>query len=213
MGISFYNLSDRSIYFKLYQTIRDDDFLSLLERDHYITGGSMLSKLEKMQFNEIYKIMEESFPEEERRPYEEQRALLECKDYSIYVHIVKEEIVAFFGVWRLSGFDFIEHFAVKETHRNGGIGTKLLRELLILLKKPVILEVEPPTEKLTKSRIQFYERNGFALNDYDYFQPPISKGRSRIPLMIMTYPNQITVSQYENIRNALYQEVYHYYEK
>lgn len=170
----------------------------------------MLTKLEKDRFDEIYKIMEESFPINEIRTYEDQKALFKCENYSIYVYVKEDEVIGFFGVWNFSDFDFIEHFAVKEKHRNGGIGTKLLRELLNILNKRVVLEVELPTTEIAKSRIKFYQRSGFVLNEYDYFQPPISKKRDKISLMLMTYPNKIGLDEYKGIRSILYQEVYHY---
>lgn len=105
---------------------------------------------------------------------------------------------------------FVEHFAVDEHYRNGGIGAKLLQELLEILAVPTVLEVEPPEAELPQRRIKFYERNGFVLNPYDdYVQPALSDVGKELPLMIMTYPKGVSREQYEQIRDTLYREVYH----
>lgn len=171
----------------------------------------MLSKLNKIRFKEIYEIMEQSFPIEEYRPFKEQESLLDSEYYSIYLELNKDDdIVAFFATWNFSQFAFIEHFAVREKYRNGGIGTRLLKELLAILNKPIVLEVEPPKEEIAKKRIRFYERNSFVLNEDDYFQPPISKGRKELPLMLMTFPNKMVPTEYADIRHTLYEKVYNY---
>lgn len=153
----------------------------------------------------IYKIMEESFPEDERRPYDEQRALLLDSRYSIY-----EEDGGFIATWEFDEFVFVEHFAVDKNKRNSGLGGKMLKEFLELSHKPICLEVEMPDTEIAKRRISFYERNGFFLNEYDYFQPPISKGKKIVPLMIMTSGEKVTKEVFEKIRNTLYKEIYKY---
>ena len=45
----------------------------------------LLKEFEFGKFDEIYEIMEQSFPEDERRTYEEQKGLLENPLYHIYV--------------------------------------------------------------------------------------------------------------------------------
>lgn len=156
-------------------------------------------------FDAIYKIMEESFPEDERRPYDEQKALLLDSRYSI-----SGENGGFIATWEFDDFIFIEHFAVDKNMRNSGLGSRMLKEFLETSKKPVCLEVEPPDTEMAKRRIGFYERNGFFLNEYDYFQPPISKGKKIVPLMIMTSGEKVTKEAFERIRDTLYKEIYKY---
>ena len=102
----------------------------------------------------------------------------------------------------------MEHFAVDPKLRNSGTGSGMLQELVKLSKKPVCLEVELPDAELARRRIGFYERNGFVFNDYSYMQPPISKGKSPVPLRIMTYGKAVSQEEFEQIQKSLYQRVY-----
>ena len=168
----------------------------------------MLHKSNSDSFDRIYDILEKSFPPDELRPYIEQASLLLDMRYSILSETQNGKIAAFFAIWEFDTFIFIEHFATHPDFRNLGLGSQMLRELTEISKKPLCLEVEPPDCDVSRRRIEFYKRNGFHLNHYHYMQPPISKGRKTIPLMIMTSPSPITESEFENIKATLYSEVY-----
>lgn len=177
-----------------------------------IDGRYQLEKLKTNDFEHVWTIMEESFPIDERRTCEGQKKVLDNIHYQLYGCKIANNVAAFFAVWKFVDFAFVEHFAVDPNYRNGGIGAKLLQELLHSLNVPVVLEVEPPNTEMSQRRIKFYERNGFALNSYtDYIQPALSEKGSEIPLMIMTYPKEVSREQYEHIRDMLYHEVYHVY--
>lgn len=168
----------------------------------------MIEKIRAQEFDAVFAIMERSFPSDERRPYEEQRALLREDGFDIYVERDAVAIKGFLAVWHLDGFGFIEHFAVAPDYRNGGIGSRMLQEAVTMLGGTVCLEVEPPSDELTRRRIEFYRRNGFVLNDYPYMQPPISKGKNAIPLAIMTYGNAIDAELFTHYKDTLYRRVY-----
>ncbi len=167
----------------------------------------MIEKMKKEYFDKVYAIMEQSFPSDEKRPYEEQKKLLDNPSYSIYIEDKKN---AFIATWQFDDFVFIEHFAVRKEYRNTGLGSKMLGEFLEKQKKTVCLEVELPDTEMAKRRIGFYERNGFFLNEYEYFQPPISKGKKIVPLMIMTSGTKIKENTFKIIQDTLYKEVYKY---
>lgn len=84
----------------------------------------------------------------------------------------------------------------------------MLQELVRKYQKQICLEVELPEDELTRRRIGFYERNGFVFNEYPYIQPPISKGKSPVPLRVMTYGKGITRQAFEEMRKVLYRRVY-----
>lgn len=167
----------------------------------------MIEKMKRADFDKVFAIMEQSFPTDERRPYGEQKKLLDNPAYSIYITPLLD---AFIAAWEFEDFVFIEHFAVDSSHRNTGLGSRILTEFLENQNKTVCLEVELPDTELSKRRIGFYERNGFFLNEYEYFQPPISKGKKIVPLKIMTSKEQASQATFEKIRNILYNEVYNY---
>lgn len=169
----------------------------------------LLEQFYDKDFEEIYRIMEQSFPKDERRSRAGQENIVKEPCYQLYGGRKEGKIAAFFAVWDFESFSFIEHFAVEKESRNGGIGAELLAQLLEEIRKPVVLEVEPPEDELKKRRIAFYKRNGFQLNGYDYMQPAMSAERKAIPLMMMSYPKELTNYEFEKIRDTLYQQVYH----
>lgn len=170
----------------------------------------MLEKLRNEEFDRVYRIMETSFPVDERRPFDEQRALLEDPAYQIYVCTApgSEAVAAFVAVWEFEPVVFLEHFAVAPQCRNGGLGARMLKELVGQAGKTVCLEVELPETEIAARRIAFYERNGFFLNEYPYLQPPISKGRSAVPLQIMTSGRPVSEEEFQRIKALLYRRVY-----
>lgn len=162
----------------------------------------------KEEFDKVYAIMEESFPEDERRTYAEQRALLDESEYKIYAFTDGKQIRAFIAIWEFEKAIFVEHLAVSSEYRNAKLGSKILQKLMSESDKMICLEVELPNNEIAKRRIGFYERNGFYLNGYDYVQPPMSEGKSELPLSIMTSQRKIDESEFEYIRSMLYKKVY-----
>ena len=163
----------------------------------------MLQRINETNFPEIYRIMQASFSGDEYRPYDEQLALFEEPEYRIYYMPA-----GFLAVWEFESFIYIEHFAVDPALRNSGTGSAMLQELVKQYQKPICLEVELPEDELTRRRIGFYERNGFVFNEYPYIQPPISKGKSPVPLRIMTYKSEITREEFQKMKEILYRRVY-----
>lgn len=167
----------------------------------------MIEKLDPAEFDTVYSIMEQSFPLEEYRPYQGQKALLDHPSYGIYVAKEEHRIVGLAAVWQLEGWVFLEHLAVDPRCRNRGIGAELLQ---YVSKDRACLEVELPESELACRRIGFYERNGFFLNRYPYEQPSLGEGRSPVPLYIMTTGGAVTPEEFAQIRDQLYSRVYGY---
>lgn len=171
-----------------------------------------MTMLERMRCDEhdaMYRLMEQSFPRDELRSCEAQRALLHEAAYHPYVvHGEGGEVIALLTVWSLDGIAFIEHFAVSPTLRGGGLGSRVLGEVAGLYQVPICLEVERPETEMARRRIGFYRRNGFYLNEYDYEQPAYGEDRAPVPLYIMTTGGEIDRAAFERIRDELYRGVY-----
>lgn len=163
------------------------------------------------KFDEVFKIMSVSFPESEIRTYREQKSLLNNKNYYL---ITKENenghVEAFMAVWKLNGFDFIEHLAVHPGSRGTGIGTKLIKEFLNYSKKPVVLEIEVPNIKKenTVRRKNFYEKLGFKLNNNIYYQLPLKKGSPKLEMKLMSYPKSLNDNEFKKVEKEIQKEVY-----
>ncbi|MBQ9097731.1 MAG: GNAT family N-acetyltransferase [Clostridia bacterium] len=166
-----------------------------------------LTEMDIADFGKMFEIMGKSFPTDERRSKEEQKKLFENPVYKVYC-VKEKEVKAFIAVWEFECFVYIEHFAVSPEYRNEGLGSKILAALKEMYNKKICLEVEPSEIDMAKRRINFYERNGFYLNEHPYIQPPISKGKKEVPLMIMTSGAPITKQEFEEIKHTLYKEVY-----
>ena len=169
----------------------------------------MLKVLEQKYFDEIYALMAKSFSANELRSKSEQKALVKNPKYRIYgVTEDSVNIKAFVSVYDLGEFAFIEHFAVSPKYRNHGLGSLLLTKLKSRLKCRMCLEVELPKDELSQRRIQFYIRNGFFLNEYEYIQPPISRDKQSVPLLLMSSDAPLSHEEFENVKKILYREVY-----
>lgn len=169
----------------------------------------MLEKLEKEDFDGIFEIMKESFPLDEYRTYDEQRELLDKKNYAVYGVRRGGRVAAFIALWENEEVTFIDHFAVRNGLRGNGLGGKVLKELLSVRGyKTVCLEVEPPENDTAKRRIAFYERCGFFLNVHPYTQPALSAGRNPVRLMIMTSRRAIDADEFIALKNTLYESFY-----
>lgn len=169
----------------------------------------MLTQIKVKDFTKIYSIMEESFPFDEIRGYEEQQKLLSHPNYKILAVGDVDDLLGFIAVWEFENFVFLEHFAVSSKHRNKGLGNKILTQLQNYVEKKIILEVEYPENVESKRRIEFYNRNGFQVFDFDYIMPAYSKEHKEVPLLLMS--NQTIVQEnfddfYDKISNIVNNE-------
>ncbi len=73
----------------------------------------------------------------------------------------------------------------------------------------VVLETERPEgSSIAERRIGFWQRTGFALNNYNYIQPPYGSSKSSVPLFLMTYPKKLSVEEFEKVRKNIHIIIY-----
>lgn len=162
-------------------------------------------------FEEVYELLERSFPESEIRTLAGQRKLLERPEYRLLTKQGEDgELLAVMAVWEFDNLRFVEHIAVHPRARGLGLGGEMMREYQHAAGRvPVILEVEPPdTTEFAGRRIGFYERLGFFLNRYPYKQPPLREGQPDLPLLLMSYPGPLTQAEFRQCVSTLYTRVY-----
>ena len=160
-------------------------------------------------FDEIYDLMEEAFPESEYRTYENQKKLFEKKEYKVITEKNEDgEIIAFLAYWKFKEFYFIEHIAVSSKCRGGGIGSKIMRRFIESANMPIILEIEPPIDEISNKRRSFYEKLGFKFCEYEYFQMPLRENTKPMRLNIMSYPSLISKIDFERFKKIIYENVY-----
>ena len=148
----------------------------------------MVELLAKNMFDEMFKVMVESFPADEYRPREKQLALLDDENYKVYCSRDKDgKLAVFIACWNWNDLNFLEHFAVRKDLRGEGLGGTFLDRVVKSLSGRICLETEPPEDEICRRRIAFYERHAFFLNSYDYLQPPLSPACAPKKLLLMTY--------------------------
>lgn len=150
-----------------------------------------------------------SFPKEERRDMELQRINTDCKsNFHCNLIMNDEHPIGLITIWDFKTFQYIEHFAIDKKYRNNGYGKIVLNRIKETIDVPLILEVEEPTDETSKRRIEFYQRNGFILQNYPYLQPPYRKGDEWFPLKLMTCGEIDMVTMFEEVKRTIYTQVY-----
>lgn len=151
-------------------------------------------------------LLEQSFPAAERRDDALQRQTLKHKDYRLCAIMQNAQPVGVVGYWDTPDFVYFENFCVQPEMRNKGIGSAVL-QLLTDNDKPFILEIEPPTDQLTRRRKAFYERNGMVSNVYDHVQPHYRATDPDLHLVVMSYKRAVTQHEYAAFRKYLDENV------
>lgn len=169
----------------------------------------IITPMESREFDGVYRLLQISFPPQEIRSYAAQKKLLEDPRYEILLcRDARGEAEALMALWRFPEFTFLEHFAVAPASRCRGLGGKMLNWLLAGETVPVCLEAELPENEIARRRIGFYRRNGFFVNSYPYIQPSLGKGRSPVPLQILTTGGKVSPETFARIKTLLYRHVY-----
>ncbi|MBR6737607.1 MAG: GNAT family N-acetyltransferase [Clostridia bacterium] len=164
-----------------------------------------LIKITKESANRFILELKNNFPLNELREDCDTLKLFSNPNYQPYYLEENGSLVGFVALWKLKPCYFIEHFAVFDDYKNKGYGTKALN-LIIKTHKNLILEVEEPLDKLKARRIEFYKRNGFILNDFEYYQPPYRSSDEPTPLKIMSTFS--VASNFSKLKSELYKTVY-----
>ena len=173
-------------------------------------------RLEFLQHSE-YKdyakgLYESAFPENERRDFEINFELIKTKNFDFFLIIDSLDTpkpIGIISIWYFEDYIYIEHFAIDENERFKGKGKEIIKTLIDSIKMPIIIEVEPQVDEMTKKRVKFYEGLDFELLDYFYLQPPYSKGKNPIELKLMVYDKKLLeIKPLEEIITELYEFVY-----
>ena len=152
---------------------------------------------------ELYKI---SFPPHEQREAASQECIL--KDSAYHFDLVYDATI-FVGLilyWETPTYIYIEHFCTVPEMRNKRYGEKTLAAMKEK-GKTLILEIDLPIDAISKRRKGFYERCGFVENSYSHIHPPYHKENIGHELAILSYPEKITVEQYQDFTAYLHNKV------
>jgi len=152
---------------------------------------------EDQNFAEFWKIYSDSFPIIERRTLAQQTALFNKSGYQLKDYTTDNHFIGFISYWKTKEFIFIEHLAISPEFRSKGLGNAVLKSFNKNTIKPIILEIELPSDTNTRRRLHFYESLGYKSNDHNHCQPPYHKGDEPIPMKILSFPAVIGTSDYQ----------------
>ncbi len=142
-------------------------------------------------YREALTLYQISFPYHEQRERPSQDAVIQDDEYHFCLLYDEEVFAGLILYWEQEEFLYIEHLCILPEKRNKGYGQKAL-QLLAKQGKPLILEIDPPEDDLSRRRKGFYERCGFTENPFPHIHPPYHKENEGHSLVIMTYPKPIS---------------------
>lgn len=148
------------------------------------------------------KVLNESFPMTEHPSYAE---LLSRSDSCFVMQIILYDaaMVGIFSYWNFSSLIYCEHFAIDSKYRNQGIGGEILDTFMNEHSGQIVLEVEIPDSEIALRRINFYQRHGLIVNEFDYWQPSYSEQKLILPMYLMT-TTKLDIVSFKNIKQLIY---------
>ena len=143
-------------------------------------------------FDWLYDLYMQSFPVHEQRLRERQEGVLGHPEYHCDLLCQGETRVGLLMWWAGPGFRYVEHFAIAPQLRGQSWGSRALREFLAE-GDPVVLEIDPPEDPVSRRRKGFYEGLGLVSNPWPHIHPPYRLEFSGHALEVMTFPGGISV--------------------
>ena len=166
---------------------------------------------DKNRWNQVWKLYEESFPIAEIRKLEDHIHAMENEQFSPISAWEGNQLIGILFYWAWSEYRYLEHLAIHPDLRSQGYGAILLRELSDK-QHTIIIEIDPLSNEQSVRRLQFYERNGYALTPYRFVHLPYRKEKIPIELLILSYPKMITKTQYNDFLEFMDETVIKYCE-
>lgn len=172
-------------------------------------------KTEHKSYHFVEELLHTAFPQNERQDDDRQRWNTDNEEqFHCLLAMDGENPVGLLTYWDFNTFIYIEHLAIDRILRNKGYGNEVLHTFFKThAPKPIVLEVEHPTDETSNRRIGFYERNGLTLWKCDYRQPPYRSSDEWFPMYLMTTPTLSFEEDYTHIRATIYHEVYKQFKK
>lgn len=152
---------------------------------------------------DLYRI---SFPPHEQREAHSQEAILGEKDYHFTLAYDADTFVGLALYWETDAYLYLEHLCILPQMRNRRYGQQILAALQ-QQGRPVLLEIDPPVDPLSRRRKGFYERCGFVETPYPHIHPPYHRDCPGHALVLMAYPGPLEPEQYRAFCRYLRQNV------
>ena len=154
---------------------------------------------------ELRRLYETAFPEQEQIPYEDLIELLDKMDIDYTAYYDDDVLVGLTMVLRLPRYNWAWYFAVRDDLRGRGYGQGILSMVLEKYRndQPFIMDIESPYQpdapnpEQRRRRHAFYVRNGFK-------DTPTSRTWDGLTFTILTHSDEpFTQQDYDDIIAAL----------
>lgn len=159
-----------------------------------------------------YDLLNSYFPAEEMKDKRHFDVLLHEKG-NIYKKLENDDYVVLYADF--PDFLFIDYLLIKEQARGKGLGKTIINQFK-KYGKPILIEVEPPTEEEpdTVKRMRFYTRHHFETvpSIQYYLRSPYSPEKQYMNIMYWAPEKYSDQFIYEKMRK-MYQEIYQYKDK
>lgn len=136
-----------------------------------------------------------SFPWHEQREADSQARILTCAEHCFNLIFEEERWIGLLLAWKAKEFTYVEHFCMLPEVRGRGYGARAL-EMLAAEGAPVILEIDPPVDDISRRRRAFYERCGFQLNGFAHVHPAYHRDCAGHVLGVMSNPGRLNREAY-----------------
>ena len=154
----------------------------------------------------IWPLYESAFPWVERRSEEGLKRVLGRPGFRLerVVDSGTRTPLGLIAWWRFDDFIFIEHIAVYPDLRGQGYGAWIIASL----PTPLVLETEIPHDVDSARRLAFYERLGFGVWSYDYYQPSYHEGLDPVPMRLLGLGTDPSKEAFERYVTQIHTAVY-----
>lgn len=159
--------------------------------------------ISKRSFDKAYELLNKSFSKGELRTYDNLLSLYE--EGSIQIYTLNNTLDAICVTWKVFDYEFIEYLCVHPSCQGMGLGSHVLS---FFKDKKILLEVSEIEDEISRKRVAFYKRNGYYYYRLGYTQPALHEVVNTHQLHLMSYPKEIDIKEYENIRKEIFSHVY-----
>jgi len=167
-----------------------------------------LKKITKNEYDKFFSLLESDFCLDERKTKINELKAFDDSNFSPNFIYDNQTLVGYICFWEFEKFLYIEHFAILNSMRGTGQGSKFLKEFSEKFNKPIILEVELPENEVAIKRIKFYERLGYHLNNFPYTQPAYQPESKPVEMFVMSYGTTLSKSDFSAFTKTIKKIVY-----
>jgi ribosomal protein S18 acetylase RimI-like enzyme len=155
----------------------------------------------------IQQLFNDAFPVTERREWAQLLAMLiSVPEMHLQVVMDAGNAIGFTIYWDISDWRFIEYLAIDPACRGRKYGNKVMDNLI--LKRKVLLEIEPPVSTVAQRRVKFYEGLGLAVLPYHYCQPSYRDTKVYYEMKLMSNVPGTPLAQLNVVLAQTLQKVY-----